>query len=81
MNTKLQIMLAITAGVVIGAAGVQGLHAQAKPKAYTHYRERSDQCRGPKGLHAAGPGCTKGGRWPQFQYRLAERSLHSRARP
>ena len=34
MNSKLQIMLAITAGVVIGAAGVQGLHAQAKPKAY-----------------------------------------------
>ena len=34
MNTKLQIMLAITAGVVVGAAGVQGLHAQAKPKAY-----------------------------------------------
>jgi uncharacterized protein (DUF1330 family) len=34
MNTKLQIMLAITAGVVIGAASVQGLHAQAKSKAY-----------------------------------------------
>ena len=34
MNTKLQIMLAITAGLVIGAAGLQGLHAQAKPKAY-----------------------------------------------
>ena len=34
MNSKLQIMLSITAGVVIGAAGVQGLHAQAKPKAY-----------------------------------------------
>jgi len=32
MNTK--IVLAVVAGVALGAAAVQGLHAQAKPKAY-----------------------------------------------
>ena len=34
MDTKFKIALAIVAGVALGAAGVQGLHAQAKPKAY-----------------------------------------------
>jgi uncharacterized protein (DUF1330 family) len=35
MNTKSKITIAVLAGVVLGAAAVQGLHAQAKPKAYT----------------------------------------------
>jgi uncharacterized protein (DUF1330 family) len=35
MNTKSKIMIAMVAGVALGAAAVQGLHAQAKPKAYT----------------------------------------------
>jgi uncharacterized protein (DUF1330 family) len=35
MNSKLKIVLAIVAGAGLGAAAVQGLHAQAKPKAYT----------------------------------------------
>src|SRR5271154_7495342 len=35
MNTKLKIALALVAGSALGAAAVQGLHAQAKPKAYT----------------------------------------------
>jgi uncharacterized protein (DUF1330 family) len=35
MNPKSKIVLAVVAGVALGAAGVQGLHAQAKPKAYT----------------------------------------------
>jgi uncharacterized protein (DUF1330 family) len=35
MNTRLKIALAIVAGTALGAAAVQGLHAQAKPKAYT----------------------------------------------
>src|SRR5437879_13847276 len=35
MNTKPKIVIALVAGVAIGAAAVQGLHAQAKPKAYT----------------------------------------------
>jgi uncharacterized protein (DUF1330 family) len=35
MNTKLKIALAVLAGVALGAAAMQGLHAQAKPKAYT----------------------------------------------
>ena len=35
MNTKPKIIVALVAGVGLGAAAVQGLHAQAKPKAYT----------------------------------------------
>src|ERR671934_2533513 len=34
MNTKYKIVLAVVAGAALGAAAVQGLHAQAKPKAY-----------------------------------------------
>ena len=34
MNTKPKIVIALVAGVALGAA-IQGLHAQAKPKAYT----------------------------------------------
>ena len=34
MNTKFKFALAVVAGVALGAAAVQGLHAQAKPKAY-----------------------------------------------
>jgi uncharacterized protein (DUF1330 family) len=35
MNTKFKIALAVVAGTAFGAAAMQGLHAQAKPKAYT----------------------------------------------
>jgi uncharacterized protein (DUF1330 family) len=35
MNTKFKIAMAIVAGAALGAAAMQGLHAQAKPKAYT----------------------------------------------
>ena len=34
MNTKFKIALAVVAGTAFGAAAMQGLHAQAKPKAY-----------------------------------------------
>ncbi len=34
MNPKSRIVLAVVAGAALGAAAVQGLHAQAKPKAY-----------------------------------------------
>ena len=34
MNTKYKIVLGVLAGAVLGAATVQGLHAQMKPKAY-----------------------------------------------
>src|ERR1700736_1526518 len=34
MNTTSKIVLAVVAGAVLGAAAVQGLHAQSKPKAY-----------------------------------------------
>ena len=34
MHTKSKIALTLIAGVALGAAAVQGLHAQAKPKAY-----------------------------------------------
>jgi uncharacterized protein (DUF1330 family) len=35
MNTKFKIVLAVIAGAALGAVAMQGLHAQAKPKAYT----------------------------------------------
>ena len=35
MNAKYKMTLAVLAGAALGAAAVQGLHAQAKPKAYT----------------------------------------------
>ncbi len=34
MNSKFKIALAVVAGAALGVAAVQGLHAQAKPKAY-----------------------------------------------
>ena len=34
MNRKYKIALSVMVGAAIGAAAVQGLHAQAKPKAY-----------------------------------------------
>ena len=34
MNTRYKIALAMLAGTALGAAAVQGLHAQAKPPAY-----------------------------------------------
>ena len=34
MNSNSQIALAVLAGAALGAAAMQGLHAQAKPKAY-----------------------------------------------
>ncbi len=35
MNTNLKMVLGLAIGVVLGAAAVQGLHAQGKLKAYT----------------------------------------------
>jgi uncharacterized protein (DUF1330 family) len=35
MHTRTKIVLGVVAGALIGAAAVQGLHAQAKPKAYS----------------------------------------------
>ena len=34
MNTKYKIALGVLAGAALGAAAVQGLHAQAKPPVY-----------------------------------------------
>ena len=34
MHTSFKITIATVAGAIIGAAAVEGLHAQAKPKAY-----------------------------------------------
>jgi len=34
MNARYKIVLAVVAGAALGAAAVQGLHAQAKPKAF-----------------------------------------------
>ena len=35
MSTKYKTTLAVLVGIAVGAAAMQGLHAQAKPKAYT----------------------------------------------
>jgi len=35
MNTNFKITMAVIAGAALGAAAIQGLHAQAKPKVYT----------------------------------------------
>src|SRR5476649_2067196 len=35
MKTRFSLVLALAAGVVIGAVAVQGLHAQSTPSAYT----------------------------------------------
>jgi hypothetical protein len=34
MKTRLTVALSMLAGAALGAAAIQGLHAQAKPKAY-----------------------------------------------
>jgi hypothetical protein len=34
MNTGYKVAIGVVAGIALGAAAVQGLHAQAKPKAY-----------------------------------------------
>jgi hypothetical protein len=34
MNTKSKMVITLIAGIALGAAAVQGLHAQTKPKAY-----------------------------------------------
>jgi hypothetical protein len=34
MNPKSKIVLAVVVGAALGAAALQGLHAQTKPKAY-----------------------------------------------
>ena len=44
MNSKFKIALAVVAGTALGAAAMQGLHAQAKPKAYGCQRDRSARC-------------------------------------
>jgi uncharacterized protein (DUF1330 family) len=35
MKTRYTVVLSMIAGAAVGAAAIQGLHAQAKPKAYT----------------------------------------------
>jgi uncharacterized membrane protein YgdD (TMEM256/DUF423 family) len=35
MKTRYTVALSMLAGVALGAAAIQGLHAQAKPKAYS----------------------------------------------
>jgi uncharacterized protein (DUF1330 family) len=35
MKTRMTVVLSMLAGATLGAAAIQGLHAQAKPKAYT----------------------------------------------
>jgi len=35
MDSKFKVVLAVVAGAAFGAAAVQGLHAQVKPKAYS----------------------------------------------
>jgi uncharacterized protein (DUF1330 family) len=47
MNTRFKFALAVVAGAALGAAAMQGLHAQAKPKAYSVTEtERLDEAAG-----------------------------------
>ena len=68
MNSKFKITLAVVAGAAIGAAAVQGLHAQAKPKAYHCHRKRHRRCRDSRCLWSAQPGSAKSSRWPQLPH-------------
>ena len=62
MNTKFKFALVVVAGAALGAAAMQGLHAQAKPKAYTVTElEVIDDAAGR--VYPACPGCATGGRW------------------
>ena len=55
MKTRYTIALSMIAGIAIGAVAVQGLHAQAKPKAYlVTESEILDQA----ALHSYIPGVT-----------------------
>ena len=45
MNTKPKIVIALVAGVALGAAAVQGLHAQGKAKAYTVTELQTDDAK------------------------------------
>ena len=59
MNSKSKLALTLVVGAAVGAAAMQGLHAQAKPKAY-HHRARSDRCGGTCRVCAGRSGCDQG---------------------
>ena len=65
MHTKSKIVLALVAGVALGAAAVQGLHAQAKPKAFlVTESEVMDRAAVPPYGTVLSPAMqTAGGRW------------------
>ena len=48
MNTKFKIALAVVAGAALGAAAMQGLHAQADAESLRRHRDGSARCRGRK---------------------------------
>ena len=53
MNSKFKIALAVAAGAALGAAAVQGLHAQSQAKSVPCQRERSARCLGPCFIHSS----------------------------
>jgi uncharacterized protein (DUF1330 family) len=53
MNTKFKFVLAVALGAAFGAAAVQGLHAQAKPKAYVVWETEVIDAAAPTPLNQA----------------------------
>ena len=47
MSSNYKLVFGVVLGAALGAAAVQGLHAQAKPKAYSVTETRTARCHGP----------------------------------
>ncbi len=66
-----KVALGVVVGAALGAAAVQGLHAQAKPKAYIVTESEVHRCRRAGRAHATGPVGSQGRRaalpvsWPR----------------
>jgi hypothetical protein len=63
MKRHIALFLTLVSGIGIGAAAVQGLHAQAKPKAY-----RVVEAEVLDAGAVADPSCNQSRRWPQLQH-------------
>ena len=54
MKTRYTVVLSMIAGAALGAVAIQGLHAQAKPKAYTPLVRGALNAAGARSLRTAG---------------------------
>ena len=66
MKTAYTVAMSVFAGVALGGAAIQGLHAQAKPKAYV-VSELETLDPAAQAVFTP-PSCAKGCRWPHFHY-------------